>query len=698
MNVEKIMADLEAKHPGESEYLQAVREVLESIEEVYNQHPEFEKAKIVERMVEPERIFTFRVTWIDDKGEVQTNLGYRVQFNSAIGPYKGGLRFHKAVTPSMLKFLGFEQTFKNALTTLPMGGGKGGSDFDPVGKSDAEIMRFCQAFMLELRHNIGPDQDVPAGDVGVGGREIGFLNGMYQKLARQYHTGVLTGKGMTWGGSILRPEATGFGALYFVEHVLRTAGKDIKGKKVTLSGFGNVAWGAATKALELGAKVVAISGPDGVCEIPDGITPEMIDYMLEMRASNRNKVEDMATKFPEKAKFTAGKKAWSIPCDIALPCAFQNELSEDDAKELKANGCWCCCEVSNMGCQPGAIHFFQNNGVLFAPGKAVNAGGVATSGLEMTQNAAHLSWSAKEVDEKLHWIMENIHEQCVKFGTQADGTIDYVKGANIAGFMKVAPFIPLCLPPRRRLVSRRLVSRRLVSRLYPATAMPLLPSPGRLGIARLCLASVPGSLPLPRSVLQGTALHLQRPRLASPAPPPSSRLPAASRRSCRPPVGVLQGCALHLCPLFLIILDKLPLLLLQFLKLSLSLQLGIMTFYMNENEKLIKSIIEAIQEKKGRNIVHVDLTNIETAAAQGFVIATGNTPMQVAAVADSVREYVEKNAGQRPFNYDGYQNAQWVIIDYGNIFVHIFVPDFRDRYNLEQLWADARINEIPDLD
>ena len=438
MNVEKIMADLEAKHPGESEYLQAVREVLDSIEEVYNQHPEFEKAKIVERMVEPERIFTFRVTWIDDKGEVQTNLGYRVQFNSAIGPYKGGLRFHKAVTPSMLKFLGFEQTFKNALTTLPMGGGKGGSDFDPVGKSDAEIMRFCQAFMLELRHNIGPDQDVPAGDVGVGGREIGYLNGMYQKLARRYHTGVLTGKGETWGGSILRPEATGYGALYFTQHLLHKAGKDIKDKKVALSGFGNVAWGASKKAVELGAKVVAISGPDGVCEIPEGITPEMIDYMLDMRASNRNKVEDMATKFPEKAKFTAGKKAWSVPCDIALPCAFQNELSEDDAKELKANGCWCCCEVSNMGCQPGAIHYFQKNGVLFAPGKAVNAGGVATSGLEMTQNAAHLSWSAQEVDDKLHWIMENIHEQCVKFGTQADGSIDYVKGANIAGFMKVA--------------------------------------------------------------------------------------------------------------------------------------------------------------------------------------------------------------------------------------------------------------------
>ena len=438
MEVKKIMQSLEQKHPGEAEYLQAVQEVLESIEEVYNQHPEFEKAQIVERMVEPERIFTFRVTWIDDNGKVQTNLGYRVQFNSAIGPYKGGLRFHKAVTPSMLKFLGFEQTFKNALTTLPMGGGKGGSDFDPVGKSDAEIMRFCQAFMLELRHNIGPDQDIPAGDVGVGGREIGYMNGMYQKLTRQYHTGVLTGKGITWGGSFFRPEATGFGALYFTMHLLKKAGKDIKDKKISLSGFGNVAWGAAKKATELGGKVVAISGPDGVCEIPDGITPEMIDYMLEMRNSNRNKVEDMATKFPGKAKFTAGKKAWSIPVDIALPCAFQNELSEDDAKELVANGCWCCCEVSNMGCQPGAIHYFQKNGILFAPGKAVNAGGVATSGLEMTQNAAHLNWAPAEVNEKLQWIMESIHEQCVKFGEQPDGTVDYVKGANIAGFMKVA--------------------------------------------------------------------------------------------------------------------------------------------------------------------------------------------------------------------------------------------------------------------
>ena len=438
MDVKVIMANLEAKHPGESEYLQAVQEVLESIEEVYNQHPEYEKAKIVERMVEPDRIFTFRVTWVDDNGEVQTNLGYRVQFNSAIGPYKGGLRFHPAVNPSMLKFLGFEQTFKNALTTLPMGGAKGGADFNPVGKSDGEIMRFCQAFMQELWNNIGVDTDVPAGDVGVGGREIGFLNGMYQKLARKYHTGVLTGKGETWGGSILRPEATGYGALYFTEHMLAKAGKNIAGKTVAVSGFGNVAWGASQKAVELGAKVVAISGPDGVCEIPGGITNEMIDYMLVMRSSNRNKVEDMATKFPEACKFTAGKKAWSVKCDIALPCAFQNELNEADAKELLANGTWCCAEVSNMGCTPEAIKAFQDAGILFAPGKAVNAGGVATSGLEMTQNCMHISWAGEEVDDKLHFIMKSIHEACVQFGTQADGTVNYVKGANIAGFMKVA--------------------------------------------------------------------------------------------------------------------------------------------------------------------------------------------------------------------------------------------------------------------
>lgn len=437
MKTAEIMARLEQKYGQEKEYLQAVHEVLESIEEVYNQHPEFEKAKIVERIVEPDRIFTFRVTWVDDKGEVQTNLGYRVQFNSAIGPYKGGLRFHKAVTPSMLKFLGFEQTFKNALTTLPMGGAKGGSDFDPVGKSDAEIMRFCQAFMLELWNCIGPEQDVPAGDVGVGGREIGYLYGMYTKLARRYNVGVLTGKGANWGGSILRPEATGYGALYFTEHVLNRAGKNIAGCTVAISGFGNVAWGAAQKATALGAKVIAVSGPDGVCHVPGGLTNEMIDYMLVLRASNNNVVAPMAEKF-EGVTFIPGKKAWSIKCDIALPCAFQNELNGDDAKELLANGTWCCCEVSNMGCTPEAIKAFQDAGILFAPGKAVNAGGVATSGLEMTQNAMHISWAGKEVDEKLHFIMESIHNACVKYGQRPDGTVDYVKGANIAGFMKVA--------------------------------------------------------------------------------------------------------------------------------------------------------------------------------------------------------------------------------------------------------------------
>ncbi|MBR4969253.1 MAG: NADP-specific glutamate dehydrogenase [Alistipes sp.] len=436
MNVQEIMLDLERKHPGESEYLQAVREVLESIEEVYNQHPEFEKAKIVERMVEPDRIITFRVTWVDDNGNIQTNLGYRVQFNSAIGPYKGGIRFHKAVNLSMLKFLGFEQTFKNALTTLPMGGAKGGSDFDPIGKSDAEIMRFCQAFMWELWNNIGPDTDVPAGDVGVGGREIGYMYGMYKKLAREYNTGVLTGKGLSWGGSLIRPEATGFGALYFVEHMLNRAGKELKGATVAISGFGNVAWGAATKATELGAKVIAISGPDGVVYNPNGMTEEKLNYMLELRSSNRNIVAPFAEKFTD-ATFIPGKKAWSVKCDIALPCAFQNELTGADAEELLANGTWCVAEVSNMGCTPEAIAAFQKARILFAPGKAVNAGGVATSGLEMTQNAMHISWSAAEVDEKLHYIMQSIHEACVKSGAEGDYT-NYVKGANIAGFLKVA--------------------------------------------------------------------------------------------------------------------------------------------------------------------------------------------------------------------------------------------------------------------
>ncbi len=438
MNVQTIMTNLEAKHPGEKEYLQAVREVLESVEHVYNQHPEFEKARIVERLVEPDRVFTFRVVWVDDQGEVQTNIGYRVQYNAALGAYKGGLRFHPAVNVSMLKFLGFEQIFKNALTNLPLGGGKGGADFDPTGKSDAEIMRFCHAFMYELWRNIGADQDSPAGDVGVGGREIGYLYGMYKKLAREHSTGALTGKSYGWGGSLIRPEATGFGAMYYVNRMVKQANDTLVGKRIALSGFGNVAWGAATKAIELGAKVVAISGPDGVCEIPEGITMEMVNYMLDMRASNRNKVQDMADKFPGKAFFTAGKKAWSVKCDIACPCAFQNEMNEDDAKELLANGVQYVAEVSNMGCQPGAISTIQNAGVPFGPGKAVNAGGVATSGLEICQNAGHINWTAEEVDAKLQKIMNDIYDLCVEYGKEADGTINYVKGANVAGFMRVA--------------------------------------------------------------------------------------------------------------------------------------------------------------------------------------------------------------------------------------------------------------------
>lgn len=431
------MAALRAKYPYEKEYLQAVQEVLESIEEVYNRHPEFEKAKIVERLVEPDRMLSFRVTWADDKGEVQTNTGYRVQFNNAIGPYKGGLRFHPSVNPSILKFLGFEQTFKNALTTLPMGGSKGGSDFNPKGKSDAEIMRFCQAFMLELWRNIGPDMDIPAGDIGVGAREIGYLNGMYKKLTRE-HNGVLTGKGLPFGGSLLRPEATGFGAVYFVEHILRQHGRGrIAGKKIAVSGFGNVAWGACTKATELGATVVAISGPDGVIENPNGMTPEKLAYMLELRASNNDVVAPFAEKFPD-ARFIPGRKAWSVKCDIAMPCAFQNEMAREDAETLIHNGTWLIAEVSNMGCQPGAIEACREAKIIFAPGKAVNAGGVSCSGLEMTQNAMHLNWTAAEVDEKLHTIMSSIHEACVKYGAGPDGRIDYVKGANIAGFMKVA--------------------------------------------------------------------------------------------------------------------------------------------------------------------------------------------------------------------------------------------------------------------
>ena len=436
MEVEKIMRALEQKHPGESEYLQAVREVLLSVEEVYNKHPEFEKAKIIERIVEPERILTFRVPWVDDKGEVHVNLGYRVQYNSAIGPYKGGLRFHPSVNLSILKFLGFEQTFKNALTTLPMGGGKGGSDFSIRGRSDAEVMRFCQAFMLELHKVIGPDMDVPAGDIGVGGREIGYLFGMYKKLTHQYQ-GVLTGKGIEWGGSILRPEATGFGALYFVHQMLETHGIDIKGKTVAISGFGNVAWGAAKKATELGAKVVTISGPDGYIYDPAGLDDEKIAYMLELRASGNDVCAPYAEEF-EGSTFYEGRKPWEVKVDIALPCATQNELNGEDADKLLANKTLCVAEVSNRGCTAEAVDKFVAAGQLFAPGKAVNAGGVATSGLEMTQNSMRLSWSGAEVDQRLHTIMANIHEQCVKYGKEPNGYINYVKGANIAGFMKVA--------------------------------------------------------------------------------------------------------------------------------------------------------------------------------------------------------------------------------------------------------------------
>ena len=436
MDVKKLMQDLEAKHPGESEYLQAVREVLVCIQDVYNKHPEFEKAKLIERLVEPERVITFRVPWVDDKGEVHVNIGYRVQFNSAIGPYKGGLRFHPSVNLSILKFLGFEQTFKNALTTLPMGGGKGGSDFSIRGRSDAEIMRFCQAFMTELYRNIGPSEDVPAGDIGVGAREIGYLFGMYKKLTHQWD-GVLTGKGLEWGGSRIRPEATGFGALYFVNEMLQTHGIDIKGKTIAVSGFGNVAWGAITKANQLGAKVVTISGPDGYIYDPTGISGEKIDYLLELRASGNDICQPYAEEFPE-ATFVEGKKPWEVKTDIALPCATQNELNGEDADIILSHKPLCVAEVSNMGCTAEAAEKFVASKTLFAPGKAVNAGGVATSGLEMTQNAIRLSWSEKEVDEKLHEIMHNIHGQCVKYGKEEDGYIDYVKGANIAGFMKVA--------------------------------------------------------------------------------------------------------------------------------------------------------------------------------------------------------------------------------------------------------------------
>ena len=438
MKVETIMANLEQKYGHEKEYLQAVREVLESIEEVYNQHPEFEKAKIVERMVEPDRIFTFRVTWVDDKGQVQTNLGYRIQFNSAIGPYKGGLRFQKNVYSGIIKFLGFEQIFKNALTGLPIGGAKGGADFDPTGKSDAEIMRFCQSYMQALYRYIGPDIDVPAGDMGVGGREIGYLFGEYRRLKGCFENGVLTGKGFSFGGSRIRPEATGYGAVYYLENVLKDDGQDIKGKTIAAAGFGNVTWGICKKATELGAKVVTLSGPDGYIYDPDGVaTQEKIDYLLEMRNSVRNRVQDYADKFG--VEFFPGEKPWGRKVDIIMPSAMQNDVHLEQAKQIAANKIRYYIEVANMPTTNDALKFLlDQKDIIVAPSKAVNAGGVATSALEMSQNSERLVWTAKEVDDRLHEIMNTIYQNCKDAAARNGLGYNLVAGANIAGFERVA--------------------------------------------------------------------------------------------------------------------------------------------------------------------------------------------------------------------------------------------------------------------
>ena len=435
MNVDNILFDLEKRNPCEREFHQAVREVLESIEEAYNANPQFETAGIIERLVEPDRVLSFKVPWVDDAGKVHVNRGYRVQFNNSIGPYKGGIRFHPSVNLSILKFLGFEQIFKNSLTSLPMGGAKGGADFNPKGKSQMEIMRFCQSLMLEMWKILGPEMDVPAGDIGVTGREVGYMYGMYKKLTGQ-HNGVFTGKGLNWGGSLIRPEATGFGVVYFVNEMLSTIGESIKGKNIAVSGFGNVAWGVALKAVELGGKVISISGPDGYIYDKEGISGEKIDYMVMLRASNNDIVSPYAQEFPQ-AEFHENKRPWELKCDIAIPCATQNELNVDDAQTLIQNGCFCVCEAANMPCEAEAVALFQNNGIMFAPGKAANAGGVSTSGLEMSQNAMKLNWTREEVDMRLHQIMKNIHESCVRYGKNAN-SIDYVKGANIAGFLKVA--------------------------------------------------------------------------------------------------------------------------------------------------------------------------------------------------------------------------------------------------------------------
>ena len=436
MNAAKVLEDLKRRFPNEPEYHQAVEEVLGTIEEEYNKHPEFDKVNLIERLCIPDRVYQFRVTWMDDKGQIQTNMGYRVQHNNVIGPYKGGIRFHSSVNLSILKFLAFEQTFKNSLTTLPMGGGKGGSDFNPKGKSDNEVMKFCQSFMTELQRHIGQDTDVPAGDIGVGGREIGFMFGQYKRLRDEF-TGTLTGKGRDWGGSPLRPEATGYGTCYFAQEMLATRNDSFKGKTVCISGSGNVAQYACQKATELGAKVVTLSDSSGYIHDPEGISPEKLEYVMELKNIFRGRIKEYAEKYPS-ATYYPGERPWGVKCDIAMPCATQNELDGEDAKRLLANGVKVVAEVSNMGCRPEAIDAFIAAKIPYGPGKAVNAGGVATSGLEMTQNSQKLNWTAEEVDAKLHQIMSSIHHACVEYGTEKDGYLNYMKGANIAGFMKVA--------------------------------------------------------------------------------------------------------------------------------------------------------------------------------------------------------------------------------------------------------------------
>ena len=436
MDAKKVLEDLKRRFPNEPEYHQAVEEVLTTIEEEYNKHPEFEKANLIERLCIPDRVYQFRVTWVDDKGQVQTNMGYRVQHNNAIGPYKGGIRFHKSVNLGILKFLAFEQTFKNSLTTLPMGGGKGGSDFSPRGKSNAEVMRFCQAFMLELGRHIGPDVDVPAGDIGVGGREVGYMFGMYKKLTREF-SGVFTGKGLEFGSSLIRPEATGYGNVYFLQEMLKTKGDSVKGKRVLISGAANVAQYTAEKVLQLGGIVLTMSDSDGYIYDPDGIDREKLDYIMELKNIYRGRIKEYVEKYPT-AKYVAGAKPWNEKADIALPSATQNEISEEAAQALVANGVIAVSEGANMPSTPGAIRVFQEAKILYSPGKASNAGGVSVSGLEMSQNSERLSWTSQEVDQRLHAIMENIHANCVKYGTEADGYVNYVKGANVAGFMKVA--------------------------------------------------------------------------------------------------------------------------------------------------------------------------------------------------------------------------------------------------------------------